>query len=83
MTGVQTCALPISRGVAERFQEALVRTATAEDDVLIEHAGDAPPPVQGGRQRPGNNRPNAGAPPSRGKYAPKPYRKTNDRNRRP
>ena len=73
----------IPRGVAERFQEALARTATAEDDVLIEHAGDAPPPVQGGRQRPGNNRPNAGAPPSRGKYAPKPYRKTNDRNRRP
>ncbi|MBB5687233.1 DEAD/DEAH box helicase [Sphingobium boeckii] len=73
----------IPRGVADRFNQALKKTASPEDDVAIEAAGDAPPPVQGGRRRPNgpNNGPSNGPP--RNKYAPKPYRKTNDRHRRP
>ncbi|WP_156678513.1 DEAD/DEAH box helicase [Sphingomonas profundi] len=62
----------IPRAVADRFAESLRRTAGADDDVLIEPAGDAPPPVQGGRRRPSEGgRPHTGGP--RKQYAPRPY----------
>jgi ATP-dependent RNA helicase DeaD len=61
----------IPRNVADRFAESLRRTAGADDDVLIEPAGDAPPPVQGGRRRPNDNgRPHAGGPK---RYNARPY----------
>ena len=65
----------IPRHAADRFAESLRRTAGADDDVLIEPAGDAPPPVQGGRRRPNDaTRPHAGGP--RKTYAPRPYGRT-------
>ena len=70
--GDQETVFEVRREVAERFAEALRRTAGGEDDVAIEPLGDRPPPQQ--------TRVRRGPPPARGgaqKYQPKPYRGRN------
>jgi ATP-dependent RNA helicase DeaD len=63
----------IPRAAARRFTDALARTAQEDDGVMIEPAGDGPPPQQADRgPRRQNNGPNR---PASKKYAPKPYKR--------
>ena len=71
--GDQETVFEVRREVAERFAEAIRRTAGGEDDVAIEPLGDRPPPQQVRVRRGPPPRANNGAQ----KYQPKPYRGRN------
>ncbi|MCJ8156159.1 DEAD/DEAH box helicase [Sphingomonas sp. LaA6.9] len=58
----------IPRAMADRFAQAVRKTATEDEDVRIEHSAEGPPPMRGG----GGRRPNG--PPAAKRYSPKPYR---------
>jgi ATP-dependent RNA helicase DeaD len=62
----------VPRAIAGRFADALKRTAADDEGVVIEPAGDGPPP-QADRGPP--RRPGGPARPAPKRYAPKPYTK--------
>lgn len=59
----------IPRAMADRFAQSVQKTATEDDDVVIEMSNEGPPPSRGGARRSNN-----GPAPDR-KYSPKPYNK--------
>ena len=64
----------VPRGIAARFAGALKRTSGDDEGVIIEPAGDGPPPQadRGPPRRPGPGGPHRAGPK---RYAPKPYNK--------
>ena len=68
----------IPRPMADRFAMAVAKTATEDDDVLIEASSEGPVPTRGG----GRRRPN-GPPPAHKRHNARPYNNANKGGKRP